>query len=132
MKYYFLEQQTLLSLLDKSTTESHFCFGPSTSFFLKLLVIALHFSPVAYWTLFDLAGSSSSVTPFCLFILFMGFSWQEYWNGLPFPPPVGHILSESSTGTHSMAHSFTELGKPLHHNKVVICKGEPKFKGLKK
>ena len=19
--------------------------------------------------------------------LFMGFSWQEYWNGLPFPPP---------------------------------------------
>ena len=129
MKYYFLEQQTLLSLLDKSTTESHFCFGPSTSFFLKLLVIAI--CSFAYWTPSNMGGSSG-VIPFCLFILFMGFSWQEYWNGLPFPPPVGHILSESSTGTHSMAHSFTELGKPLHHNKVVICKGEPKFKGLKK
>ena len=21
--------------------------------------------------------------------LFMGFSWQEYWNGLPFPSPEG-------------------------------------------
>ena len=20
--------------------------------------------------------------------------WQEYWSGLPFPPPVDHILSE--------------------------------------
>ena len=25
----------------------------------------------------------------------MGFSWQEYWSGLPFPPPVDH-LSEFS------------------------------------
>ena len=23
----------------------------------------------------------------------MGFSRQEYWSGLPFPPPVDHILS---------------------------------------
>ena len=30
-------------------------------------------------------GSSSfSVLSFCLFILFMGFSRQEYWSGLPF------------------------------------------------
>ena len=28
-----------------------------------------------------------------LFILFMGFSRQEYWSGLPFPSPVGHILN---------------------------------------
>ena len=25
----------------------------------------------------------------CLFILFVGFLWQEYWSGLPFSPPVG-------------------------------------------
>ena len=25
---------------------------------------------------------------------------QEYWRGLPFPSPVGHILSELSTMTH--------------------------------
>ena len=34
-----------------------------------------------------------------LFILFMGFSRQEYWSGLPFPSPVDHILSDLSTMT---------------------------------
>ena len=33
---------------------------------------------------------------FCLFILFMGFSRQECWSGLPFPSPVDHVLSELS------------------------------------
>ena len=32
-------------------------------------------------------------------ILFMGFSRQEYWIGLPFPSPVYHILSDLSTMT---------------------------------
>ena len=41
-----------------------------------------------------------SVVPFCLFILFMGISWPEYWNVLLFPPPVGHVLSELFTLTH--------------------------------
>ena len=36
---------------------------------------------------------------FCLFMLFMGFSRQEYWSGLPFPSPVDHILSDLSTMT---------------------------------
>ena len=63
-----------------------------------------------------------SILSFCLFILFMGFSRQEYWNGLPFPPPVDHILSELSTMTcsswvtlHSMAHSFIELHTAVIH-----------------
>ena len=50
---------------------------------------------------------------FCFFLLFMGFSRQEYWNGLPFPSPVDHILSDLSTMTcpswvalYGMAHSF--------------------------
>ena len=53
---------------------------------------------------------------FYLFILFTGFSRQEYWGVLSFPSPVDHILSELSTMTHpfwvalhSMAHSFIEL-----------------------
>ena len=57
---------------------------------------------------------------FFLCILFMGFSRQEYWSGLPFPSPVDHILSELSTMTrlslvalHSMAHGFIELDKPV-------------------
>ena len=58
-------------------------------------------------------------------------SWQEHWSGLPFPPPVDHILSELSTVTrwswvalHGMAHSFIESRKPLHHDKAVIHEGE--------
>ena len=34
---------------------------------------------------------------FCLFVLFLGFSRQEYWSGLPFPSAVDHILSDLST-----------------------------------
>ena len=30
---------------------------------------------------------------FCLFILFMGFSRQEYWSGLPLPSPVKTLES---------------------------------------
>ena len=55
---------------------------------------------------------------FYLFILFFGFSRQEYWGGLSFPSPVDHILSELSTMTHpswvvlhGMAHSFNEFAK---------------------
>ena len=29
----------------------------------------------------------------------MGFLWQGYWNGLPFLPPLNHVLSELSTMT---------------------------------
>ena len=53
---------------------------------------------------------------FCLFIMFMGFSRQEYWNGFPFPSPVDHVLSELSLLTHTswvalhgMAHRFIEF-----------------------
>jgi len=57
----------------------------------------------------------------------MGFSQQEYWSGLPFPPPVDHILSEFFTliclywvALPGMAHRFIELQKPLLHKKAVI------------
>ena len=57
----------------------------------------------------------------------MGFSQQEYWSGLPFPPPVDHVLSELLTMTYpswvvlyGMAHSFIELRKVLCHDKAVI------------
>ena len=57
---------------------------------------------------------SFSVIPFCLFILFMGFSRQEYWSGLPLPSLVDQVLSKISSMTHplwvalhSMAHGFT-------------------------
>ena len=96
---FSLQHRILLSPPDTSTTEHHFHFDLAASFFLELLVIALHSSPVAYWIPSHLGGSSPGVVSFYLFILFMGFSWQEYWNGLLFPPPVDHILSELSTMT---------------------------------
>ena len=74
----------------------YFCFGSIPSFFLELF---LHWSPVAYWAPTDLGSSSFSVLSFCFFILFMGFSRQAYWSGLPFPSPVDHILSDLSTMT---------------------------------
>ena len=65
-----------------------------------LYVKFLHWSPVAYWAPTDLGSSSFSVLSFGLFMLFMGFSRQEYWSGLPFLSPVDHILSDLSTMTH--------------------------------
>ena len=49
-QHCFLQHWTLLSPPDTPTTEHCFCFGPATSFFLQLFVIALHSSPVTYGT----------------------------------------------------------------------------------
>ena len=92
----------LFIALDLASITSHihnwvlFLFDSTSSFFLELF---LHWSPVAFWAPTDLGSSSSSILYFCLFILFMGFSRQEYWSGLPFPSPVDHILSDLSTMT---------------------------------
>ena len=110
---------TLLPSPTTSTTGHCFHFGSISSFFLEL---CLHSSPVAYWAPTDLGSSSFNVLSFCLFILFMGFSRQEYWSGLLFPSPVDHILSEPSTMTrpswvalYGMAHSFIELDNTVVH-----------------
>ena len=119
MQYCSLQHQTLILSPVPSTTGCCFFFGSIPSFFLELF---LHWSPVAYWAPTDLGSSSLSVLSFCLFILFMGFSRQEYWSGLPFPSPVDHILSERSIMTHlswvalhGMDHSFIELDKAVVH-----------------
>ena len=119
MHYCFLQHWTLLPSPVTSTTGWCFCFDSISSFFLELL---LQWSPVAYWILNDLGSSSFTVVSFCLFILFMGFSRQEYWSGLPFPSPLDHILSELSTMTrpswvalHGMTHGFIELDKAVVH-----------------
>ena len=69
----------------------------------------------------------------------MGFSGQVHRSDLPFPPPVDHVLSELSTMTrpssmalHGMAHSFTELCKPLRHDKTVIHEGVTEAEEIKK
>ena len=117
MQYRSLQHQTLLPSPVTSTTGCCFRFGAISSFFLELF---LHWSPVAYWAPTNLGSSSFSVLSFCLFILFMGFSRQENYSGLPFPSPVDHILSDLSTMTcpswvapQGMAHNFIELDKAV-------------------
>ena len=119
MQYCSLQPRALLLSPVTSTTGYCFCFDSIPSFFLELF---LHWSPVAYWAPTDLGSSSFNVLSFCLFILFMGFSRQEYWSGLTFPSPVDHVLSDISTVTClswvallGVAHSFIELDKAVIH-----------------
>ena len=112
MQYCSLQHQTLLPSPVTLTTGYCFYFDSTSKLFL-------HSSP-AYWAPPNLGSSSFSVLSFCLFILSMGFSRQEYWRGLPFPSPVNHVLPELATMTHpswvtlhGMAHSFTELDKAV-------------------
>ena len=119
IQYCSLQHQTWLPSPGTSTTGCCFCFGSISLFFLELF---LHWSPVAYWAPKDLWSSALSVLSFCLFILFMGFSRQEYWRDLSFPSRVDHILSELSTITcpswvalHIMAPSFIELDEAMVH-----------------
>ena len=74
MRYCSLQHKTLLLSPVTSTPGCCFCFGSVSSFFLELF---LHWSPVAYWAPTDL-GKCPIFLPF---ILFMGFSRQEYWSG---------------------------------------------------
>ena len=116
MQYWSLQHWTLLPSPVTSTTGCCFYFGSIPSFFLELF---LHWSPVAYWAPTYLGSFSFSILSFCLFILFMGFSRQEYWSGLPFPSPVDHILSDLSTMTcpswvaPQARLSFIELDKAV-------------------
>ena len=96
MQYCSLQHRTLLLSPVTSTAGYCLCFDSISLFFLDLF---LHWHPVAYWAPTDLGSSSFSILSFCLFILFMVFSRQEYWSGLPFPSPVDHILSVLSTMT---------------------------------
>ena len=95
------------------------------SFFLELV---LHWFPVAYWAPTNLGSLSFSVLSFCLFILFMGFSRQEYWNDLPFPPPVDRILSDLSPITrpswvapHDMAWFYWFRQAVVHVIRLASC-----------
>ena len=119
MQYYSLQHQTLLLSPVTSTPWYCFCFGSIPSFLQNLF---LHWSPVSFCAPVDLGSSCFCILSFCLFILFMGFSRQEYWRCLPLTSPVDHILSELSTMTrpswvaiHGIAHSFFELEEAVVH-----------------
>ena len=68
MQYFSLQHWTLLSPPDTPTIEHYFCFGQTTSFFLKLLVIALCSSSVVCRTHSDLGDSLFCVISFIQFM----------------------------------------------------------------
>ena len=102
MQYCSLQHQTLLPSPVTSITEGCFCFGSVSSFFLELF---LHWSPVVYWAPTNLGSSSFSVLSFHLFILFMGFSRQEYWV-------VCHFLLQWTTFCQNSPPWPVRLGWP--------------------
>ena len=122
MQYCSVQHQILLLSPVTSTIAYCFCFGSIPSFFLELF---LHQSPVAYWASTDLGSSSFSVLSFCLFILFMGSSRQEYWSGLPFPSPLSFSMDrnlsklleiiEDDETWHAACHGFTKSGTWLNN-----------------
>ena len=87
-----------------------------------------------FWPTWYLSLSENKFDVFCiedpqyLPILFMGFSRQEYWSGLPFPSPVDHILSDLSTMTrpswvapHGMALFHWVKQAVVHVIRLASC-----------
>ena len=93
MQYCSLQHRSLLATPVTSTAGHCFHFCSVCPLFLEL---RLHSFPVANWAPINLGSLPFSVISFCLFIL---FSRQKYWSGLPFPSLVDHISSELSTMT---------------------------------
>ena len=127
IQYCSLQQQSLLSSPDTSTTEHHIWFGPAASFILGVTGNSPLLFPCSILDTFRPWALIFGVRHFWAFIQFIRFSQKVYWCGLPFPSPVDHVLSELSAMTHpswvvlqSMAHNFIELCKHLHHDKAII------------
>ena len=99
VQYCSVSHWTSLSPPGTSTTEHHFHFSPAAALFPELLVIALHPSLITYWILLTweayLPISYLFAPLYCSWVLVTGIL-----RGLPFPPPVDHILSELFTLTH--------------------------------
>ena len=83
------------SLQHRTSTTRHIhswaLFPLWLSLFIPSGAISPHFSSSKlgiYWP----AELIYPVISFCLFVLFTRFSKQKYWDGLPFPFPVNHIL----------------------------------------
>ena len=107
----------------------YFHFAPTASFFLELLVIALHSSPAACWTPSDLESSYCGIISFYLLILSVGFchfllQWTIFCqNSLLWPiclwwPCTAWHISLLSYATPSPWHTVIHEG--VYKNRQVI------------
>ena len=94
----------LLSSPDASTTE----VWPSSFILPGVIRNCPLLFLVAYWTPSNLGDSCFCIISFCLFIQSMGFSWEEYWGGLPFPPSMGHFV-------RTLHYDLSTLGGPAQN-----------------
>ena len=116
---FFLQHRTVLPSPVTFKPGRYFSFHSISSLCLELFFYS---SPVAYWASTYLGSLSFSVISFCLFILFVGFSRQEYWSDVALSSPVYQVLPELSAVTHlswvalhGTTHSFIELDKAVVH-----------------
>ena len=127
-QYCCLEHQTLLSPPDTSTSDHRFCFGQATSFFLELLIIILHSSPVAsILDTFQLVGLIFQCHIFLPFHTIHGVLMARILDWFAISSSTGppfvrilHYCHLSWVALHNIAHSFFEFCKPLRHNNAVI------------
>ena len=103
----------------------HFCFGPASSLFLELFLCS---SPSSILDTYRRWGGGLIFWHhiFCLFILFMGFSRQEYSNDLSFPSPVDHIdkVRRLKLKSDSLLHLATVKILNYFLNDNSVCKPE--------
>ena len=64
-----------------------------------------------YWAPNDLVSSSFGILSFWLFILFIVFSRQEYWSGLPFPGSLSAGGCEPAYLAQAAASRLTKRGE---------------------
>ena len=114
VQYCSLQHWTLRSPRDTSTAGVLFPLWPSCF----ILSGAISNCPCSFPS--SVIGHlPDCVTSSCLFILFMGFSGQESFHGLPFASAVDHFLSELLTVAHlsrgalyGRTHNFTVIQVP--------------------
>ena len=122
--------QTLLSPLNRYIAEHCFHFGTGTSFFLELLVTALHSSPVAYWTPSNLGGLIFLCHMFLPFYTVHGVLKARIlkWVAISSSSrPWFFITFHYDTGPwmdlHGMAHSFIVFTSSFAMRRLWSIKG---------
>ena len=123
MQYCSLQHRALLPSPVTSTTGCCFCVG-------SISILSGIISPLISSSILGIYPPGEFIFQCPIFLPFHtvpGVLEARILNGLPFPSPVDHVLSELSTITcpswvalHGMAHGFIELDKAVVHvNRLV-------------